>query len=521
MFQKSLSIPNPFSKKPSLNEEPFEHGLKLGDHVIRWTHLLLYPIQVHGIVLSAGDGLVTIVDFGLSGSIDADKKNRMSFKPSWKKEPESCNNNFSQNYEEIVDVEARTMMRAWDKHRSDHGGKKRVRVLTLTEEKEIREWKKVDYGESLSKQESNRRSWKRLWQKAPSSNDNDCETVNEDSEHFDEDDEIISFYKDDGDKSVELSESPSSSNNVATTNQPCLSLPEGENDVNRDLRKEIDSATLNNDEESYKQEKSPKDTETSAQNTNVVERGKESKKASSSDAIITSNNQQSPSFSINDTQQISQPTTRSLTLSCWKKYSFTPTKGGNTSEIKTLAKNKTNKKNQQHTSPPPIPKLPKSDPINLVIARVRYLLHNPSILPPYHILYSNSECIAVWCKTGRWSTLQASVFLHSTAAGNAKSTAAIAAYVGAQTVTTTVPASGIAGWFGVTTTTTVSLVSVQPWLVPVLAGYGIFVVAMPVLILQKAKGEWQKATTRLTDGFWGWADADIFVEAIRSWSNLS
>ena len=34
--------------------------------MIRWTNILVYPIEVHGIVLSAGDEIVTIIDFGLT-----------------------------------------------------------------------------------------------------------------------------------------------------------------------------------------------------------------------------------------------------------------------------------------------------------------------------------------------------------------------------------------------------------------------------------------------------------------------
>jgi len=56
--------------------------------------------------------------------------------------------------------------------------------------------------------------------------------------------------------------------------------------------------------------------------------------------------------------------------------------------------------------------------------------------------------------------------------------------VATATTTITAPATGIAGWFGLTTTTTVSLLSVQPWLIPLLAGYGLIAVGrfMKVII---------------------------------------
>ena len=110
--------------------------------------------------------------------------------------------------------------------------------------------------------------------------------------------------------------------------------------------------------------------------------------------------------------------------------------------------------------------MPDSDPKGVVLARVRYLLENEnidekenhcnSVLPPYHIFNANSECIAVWVKTGRFSTLQAAIFLHSTALGQVKSAATLSLFVASQTVpvTTTVSAGGVLGWFGMTTTST-------------------------------------------------------------------
>ena len=182
-----------------------------------------------------------------------------------------------------------------------------------------------------------------------------------------------------------------------------------------------------------------------------------------------------------------------------------------------------------HTEEKPAPpSLPKSDPTIIVLARVRYLLTNPQVLPPHNVFHSNSECIAVWCKTGRWSTLQASIFLHSTAAGNLKSAVTLAATAATATTTvsttSTAPAWGIAGWLGLTTTSTstatVGFLSLHPWLVPLLAGYGIVAVGTPVVLLMKAKKRWEEVTQTLTDGFWEWADSDIYVEAIQSWSDL-
>jgi hypothetical protein len=42
----------------------------------------------------------------------------------------------------------------------------------------------------------------------------------------------------------------------------------------------------------------------------------------------------------------------------------------------------------------------------VVRKRVEFLLKNPRVLPSYSLVECNCECVAVWCKTGRWTTLQ-------------------------------------------------------------------------------------------------------------------
>ena len=145
------------------------------------------------------------------------------------------------------------------------------------------------------------------------------------------------------------------------------------------------------------------------------------------------------------------------------------------------------------------PKLPKSDPYEIVLARTQYILDQQELpeseqtLPPFHILYSNSECLAVWCKTGKFSTIQAAVFLHSTAVGNAKSTFLMTGAVAAT----------------------------QPWLIPVVGIYGAVAIGMPYLMLKKCKEKWKESELQMTDGFWATADAKIYVSAIVNWSNMN
>lgn len=51
------------------------------------------------------------------------------------------------------------------------------------------------------------------------------------------------------------------------------------------------------------------------------------------------------------------------------------------------------------------------DPPKMVRRRVEFLLRHPHLIPSYSLLESNCECVAVWCKTGRWTTLQAQRWL--------------------------------------------------------------------------------------------------------------
>mmetsp|Transcript_40187 Transcript_40187/g.82701 ORF Transcript_40187/g.82701 Transcript_40187/m.82701 type:complete len:328 (+) Transcript_40187:665-1648(+) len=139
------------------------------------------------------------------------------------------------------------------------------------------------------------------------------------------------------------------------------------------------------------------------------------------------------------------------------------------------------------------PDLPKSDPREIVLARANFLLeHGEEVLPPYHVFYSNSECIAVWCKTGRWSTLQTAVFLATNSVGGAKSS----------------------------TLFTIGIAAAHAVLVPLAVVGGLIWVSAPMVILKKSKEKWEEATLQLTDLFWSSAPPEVFVSAIEQWSDL-
>ena len=159
-----------------------------------------------------------------------------------------------------------------------------------------------------------------------------------------------------------------------------------------------------------------------------------------------------------------------------------------------------------------------SDPPGLVLSRVHFLLDHPETLPPYSVTRANCECVAVWCKTGLWGTLQASSFLQTTAAGQVKSATTLA--VLASSTTTTVPASGFWGMMGFTTK--VSLAAANPMLLPAIVGYGVVTVGGPMWTLMRARQFWNETTKRLHDEFWSAAieRPDVFVECITEWSAI-
>lgn len=161
-----------------------------------------------------------------------------------------------------------------------------------------------------------------------------------------------------------------------------------------------------------------------------------------------------------------------------------------------------------------------SDPPGLVLARLHFLLK--ADLPSHHFLKANAECVAVWCKTGTWATLQASSFLHVTAAGQVKSATTLAMYASSQTVAVTTSAGGFWGYLGYTTTSQVPLLSLHPWMLPAIVGYGVVSIGGPVWMLHRAKHAWNETTQRLNDEFWQSAvdHPEEFVESITEWSSF-
>jgi hypothetical protein len=158
----------------------------------------------------------------------------------------------------------------------------------------------------------------------------------------------------------------------------------------------------------------------------------------------------------------------------------------------------------------------RSDPVGLVRARAQFLLEQPDVLPTYDSVQANCECVAVWCKTGTFATLQATSWLATTSASQIKSAVTVGSVAAATQVS--VPSAGLWGWLGYTTH--VSLLTAQPMLLPAIAAYGVVTASVPAIVLAVAQQQWKTTTVRLNEAFWeqAMAQPDVFAECITYWS---
>ena len=368
------------------------HGFQPGDHIIRWEILpVLYPIQIHGIVLEAGKNCVIIADFGLASYNNHD------------------HNGLTTHLEdEAKDDKHDAIMAAWEKIKPKE--KKRLNVIAVTDAKDIRKWSKINYGSRVGDKEKKSNFFSLI----PRRSKHNTKRGNSDA--------------------IDVAES--NEDNVPSHKSSAQTIAES-----------AEADGVGTSTQDY-------DTEQPGDDHAVDWEGEPDwirpgfqlrKRTGSSSAPILLNKEGQSVFSIDKPDH------------------------------------------------PPERELPKSDSAKLVLSRTHFILEHEDLLPPYHVFYSNSECIAVWCKTGRWSTLQAAVYLVSSSVGFGKSA----------------------------TMLTITVAAAHAVLVPALAVGGLAVVGAPLLFLKSAKEQWNLTTMDLTEKFWMQADPDVFVEAIEYWSGLA
>ena len=144
------------------------------------------------------------------------------------------------------------------------------------------------------------------------------------------------------------------------------------------------------------------------------------------------------------------------------------------------------------------------DEPGLILHRLTYLMNNPKMLPPHNSLSANTECVAVWCRTGRWATLQAASILHLVFLGHAGS--AVAGGVVASNFFLWVPVPGVWGTLGYWWYVPAAVA--YPILIPLLVGFGLASLG-PLEVLRRSRNKWRIISTDLNQAFWLQADDDV------------
>jgi len=142
-----------------------------------------------------------------------------------------------------------------------------------------------------------------------------------------------------------------------------------------------------------------------------------------------------------------------------------------------------------------------SDAPEVVLKRVNFLIlqaerdiqndntfKSSGLLPKYHLFFANCECVATWCKTGKWCTLQA-------AAGLTGATAATALGGG----TMAMGRAAIASEAVAATATSYFMGGAVAASSPVMAAYGIAAVGGSAGTLLLARSKWKATTKQLNE----------------------
>lgn len=147
----------------------------------------------------------------------------------------------------------------------------------------------------------------------------------------------------------------------------------------------------------------------------------------------------------------------------------------------------------------------RADERELVLARAKYLLDKPDpALPDFHLMAANGECAAVWCRIGRWCTLQGSSILYILFAGQAGGAAA--GGLVATNLMLWAPMPGL--WGSVGYIWYVPATVAFPLLTPLLIGFGLCSL-VPLEVLRRYRKKWARISRDTNRDFWSKTTPDI------------
>jgi len=496
----------------------FEHDLESGDHVFRWEMIIMppviYPIQIHGIVLEAGRNCVIIGDFGLTGY----------------GKQEGADFNHAEDHNTSI-------MAAWKKLRPKED--QRLNIVTLLDPKEIRKWKKADYEHSFVSNHVPKNKFSKSLSKffksttikksegGGDSVGTDATVVEGSRERTATSDStgsnsaggrLSKFFS----KSVVIRQD-SAVTDATVVHEPSSSESHGESNGDAVVcsgngQSNSEAVEMDKKEEAKQPSKLTEVASGEAAGTSEKDGAEEASgesdkvQAQSSGAALAKSkgdeekdsggelkeDEGSCEFadvSLSGTEDSSSSAAECETKESGEIAKAKPSHDELNEDVENVASSAVASSHQDAAQQQQArEELPKSDPKKIVLARAHFLLeYGEEILPPYHVFYSNSECIAVWCKTGRWSTLQTAVYLTGHSVGAAKSS----------------------------TMATLGVAAAHAMFAPVVAVGGLIWVSAPMVILQQSRKKWDEATMKLTKLFWEWAPNEVFVEAIENWSDIN
>ena len=476
----------------NVDDSPYEHGFQPGDHIIRWDMLpILWPIQIHGIVLEVSDDktTVTICDFGITTVKSDVVEKKIIAKAREEKDVEKMLEEENAKFNEALQDEGGEGSSTEETtQRSDGvtnsasaaavgketkgGSKNRLNIVIMTNWSDLRRWKKVNYeggllhkGGGMGKGlEKLGKQTEKLWTSVTKSFVRK-ESITESSKvgvnhvpsvRHDVNDEGHCVHhpeiqlqrrrEGDGDNGQDDwsvvrkkcpeciledcpammgEQSPAASRTSTIVSTPTFSSAEegDEESKEEDEGEKTDAVTSNlSASDSIQAPSGLNLTRTAGSNSSADEHGDVSPDVCRTDSKDDALEEPTLAQMIAEANKIDQRVVRKTVVktapsspvkeqsldkrSSWRHGSFMKSVSGLFSFSQETEKDEESLSREESASPSKAKgetgkwnanELPRSDPAVLVLARTRFILKNgEEVLPPYHIINSNSECIAVW-----------------------------------------------------------------------------------------------------------------------------